>query len=60
MAKMGVRAEGGPQDGQYLDASGLLIRTVRGEGGWYHLRGKADGSLVYIWADLASLDTQPA
>lgn len=47
MAKMGVKAEGGPSDGKHLDCSGLLIRHIEAEGGWYRLRGKADGSLVY-------------
>ena len=59
----GVRAEGGPRHGEYLDDSGLLWRTrddgARDLGGWYKLRGKADGSLVYKFEPsphLASID----
>ena len=53
----GVKAEGGPHDGKYLDDSPLLRRRLLG----YRLYGKADGSLVYKWeADLAAIDEEPA
>ena len=47
LSAFGVRAEGGPRNGKYLDDGHILFRTISAEGGWYKLRGKADGSLVY-------------
>ncbi len=58
LAKRGVRAQGGPRDGQYLDDSGLLWRTIdvsspdEPRTGFYHLKGGPEGTLVYVWADL--------
>jgi hypothetical protein len=56
LAKWGVRAVGGPLNGQIVDDAPLLWRTIRQDGGCYRLEGKADGGFVYVWADLASLD----
>jgi hypothetical protein len=61
MAEHGVRAEGGPQDGQWLDTDALPLGARKTDDGWYRLRGKADGSLVYKYEpDLAPLHTQPS
>jgi hypothetical protein len=56
LAKRGIRAQGGPRDGQILDDGSILWRTIKQDGGFYHLRGKADGGFIYVWADLAPLD----
>jgi hypothetical protein len=49
IAEHGIVAENGPKAGKVLDDGHLLFRTITAEGGYYKLRGKADGSLVYIF-----------
>ncbi len=56
LARMGIRGEGGPLDGQILDDGAILWRTLRMKEGSYRLRGKADGGFIYVWTDLAALD----
>lgn len=47
LATNGIRAEGGPHDGKFLDDGHLVFRTISVEGGWYKLYGRGDGGLVY-------------
>lgn len=54
LAQHGIAANGGPRHGAILDDSGILWRTIpvyeRDEIiGFYKLRGKSDGGLVYNW-----------
>ncbi len=59
LAVHGIAAEGGPSDGKVLDDGHLLFRTITAEGGYYKLRGKADGSLAYIFEPRFEHDPPP-
>lgn len=59
LATHGIRAVGGPLNDQIIDDGALLLRTIGYHGGFYHLKGSADGGLEYVWGDLAPLHPRP-